>query len=198
MTCLDVMIHYPQDKADGMVKHLASLADKRLIVSFAPKTPYYSVLKRIGELFPGPSKVSEGEGGGAARVACADHACLPCWCLAKSSRTLNLCPCACAGHARVLARGGGRGGVAGAGGLQGGEARDDGHQLLLLAPAGGCAGVRGEGVSEGRGEERGSENVSEVKRTERVWGLFQPSLARSYEQWVRSEAKTFPVPYWIR
>ena len=52
------MIHYPQDKADGMVKHLASLADKRLMVSFAPKTPYYSVLKRIGELFPGPSKAT--------------------------------------------------------------------------------------------------------------------------------------------
>jgi hypothetical protein len=46
-----------QDKADAMVTHLASLAENRLIVSFAPKTPYYSVLKRIGELFPGPSKV---------------------------------------------------------------------------------------------------------------------------------------------
>jgi magnesium-protoporphyrin O-methyltransferase len=52
------MIHYPQDKADAMIAHLASLAEQRLIVSFAPKTPYYSVLKRIGELFPGPSKVS--------------------------------------------------------------------------------------------------------------------------------------------
>lgn len=58
VTCLDVMIHYPQDKADAMISHLASLADQRLIISFAPKTPYYSVLKRIGELFPGPSKVS--------------------------------------------------------------------------------------------------------------------------------------------
>ncbi|CAG9463690.1 unnamed protein product [Pedinophyceae sp. YPF-701] len=58
VTCLDVMIHYPQDKADAMVSHLASLADKKLILSFAPKTPYYSVLKRIGELFPGPSKAT--------------------------------------------------------------------------------------------------------------------------------------------
>lgn len=58
VTCLDVMIHYPQEKADAMITHLASLADKRLIVSFAPKTPYYSVLKRIGELFPGPSKAT--------------------------------------------------------------------------------------------------------------------------------------------
>lgn len=58
VTCLDVMIHYPQDKADAMIKHLASLADKRLIISFAPKTPYYSILKRIGELFPGPSKAT--------------------------------------------------------------------------------------------------------------------------------------------
>lgn len=40
-----------------MVTHLAGLAEKRLIVSFAPFTPYYAVLKRIGELFPGPSKV---------------------------------------------------------------------------------------------------------------------------------------------
>lgn len=58
VTCLDVMIHYPQDKADAMISHLAGLADQRLIISFAPKTPYYSILKRIGELFPGPSKVS--------------------------------------------------------------------------------------------------------------------------------------------
>lgn len=40
-----------------MVKHLASLSSDRLIISFAPKTLAYSVLKRIGELFPGPSKV---------------------------------------------------------------------------------------------------------------------------------------------
>jgi len=51
------MIHYPQEKADAMVAHLASLSERRLILSFAPKTVYYSVLKRIGELFPGPSKV---------------------------------------------------------------------------------------------------------------------------------------------
>uniref|UniRef100_A0A7S2X8I5 Magnesium-protoporphyrin IX methyltransferase C-terminal domain-containing protein n=1 Tax=Lotharella oceanica TaxID=641309 RepID=A0A7S2X8I5_9EUKA len=58
VTCLDVMIHYPQDKANGMVKHLASLANEKLIISFAPKTLYYSTLKRIGELFPGPSKAT--------------------------------------------------------------------------------------------------------------------------------------------
>ena len=57
VTCIDVMIHYPQDKADAMITHLAGLSDRRLVLSFAPKTPYYSVLKRIGELFPGPSKV---------------------------------------------------------------------------------------------------------------------------------------------
>ena len=47
-----------QNKVDAMVKHLASLASDRLIISFAPKTVAYSVLKRIGELFPGPSKVT--------------------------------------------------------------------------------------------------------------------------------------------
>ncbi|WCJ36346.1 magnesium-protoporphyrin IX methyltransferase [Euphorbia peplus] len=58
VVCLDVLIHYPQNKADGMIAHLASLADKRLILSFAPKTFYYDLLKRIGELFPGPSKAT--------------------------------------------------------------------------------------------------------------------------------------------
>jgi magnesium-protoporphyrin O-methyltransferase len=58
VTCLDVMIHYPQDKVNGMIEHLASLAEERLILSFAPKTLAYSILKRIGELFPGPSKAT--------------------------------------------------------------------------------------------------------------------------------------------
>ncbi|KAJ7551255.1 hypothetical protein O6H91_06G007200 [Diphasiastrum complanatum] len=58
VACLDVLIHYPQDKAGAMISHLASLAQKRLILSFAPKTLYYSVLKRIGEFFPGPSKAT--------------------------------------------------------------------------------------------------------------------------------------------
>lgn len=58
VVCLDVLIHYPQSKADGMIAHLASLAENRLILSFAPKTFYYDILKRIGELFPGPSKAT--------------------------------------------------------------------------------------------------------------------------------------------
>ncbi|KAF3782096.1 Magnesium protoporphyrin IX methyltransferase [Nymphaea thermarum] len=56
--CLDVLIHYPQEKADEMIAHLASLAENRLLLSFAPKTLYYDLLKRIGELFPGPSKAT--------------------------------------------------------------------------------------------------------------------------------------------
>jgi len=58
VTCIDVMIHYPEEKMAGMVGHLASLADKRLIISFAPKTWYYSALKSFGGLFPGPSKTT--------------------------------------------------------------------------------------------------------------------------------------------
>eukprot|EP01025_Chloroclados_australasicus_P057739 TRINITY_DN7210_c1_g1_i2.p1 TRINITY_DN7210_c1_g1~~TRINITY_DN7210_c1_g1_i2.p1 ORF type:complete len:395 (-),score=38.40 TRINITY_DN7210_c1_g1_i2:353-1537(-) len=58
VTCLDVMIHYQQDEVDKMIQHLASLAEQRLILSFAPKTLQYSFLKRIGELFPGPSKAT--------------------------------------------------------------------------------------------------------------------------------------------
>lgn len=48
VACLDVMIHYPQEKTDEMIRHLGSLAEKRLIVSFAPKTLFYSFLKRVG------------------------------------------------------------------------------------------------------------------------------------------------------
>jgi len=56
--CLDVFIHYPQDAAEEMVKHLASMAERQLIVSFAPYTPLLAVLKGIGQLFPGPSKTT--------------------------------------------------------------------------------------------------------------------------------------------
>nr|GEV65325.1 magnesium protoporphyrin IX methyltransferase, chloroplastic [Tanacetum cinerariifolium] len=56
VVCLDVLIHYPRNKADGMIAHLAFLAENRVILSFAPKTFYYDLLKRIGELFPGTFK----------------------------------------------------------------------------------------------------------------------------------------------
>ena len=58
VTCVDVAIHYPSEKMGEMVQHLCSLADDRLIISFAPKTWYYVFLKKIGELFPGPSKTT--------------------------------------------------------------------------------------------------------------------------------------------
>ena len=56
--CLDVLIHYPQDKAAQMISHLASLAESRLILSFAPKTFSLSILKKIGSFFPGASKAT--------------------------------------------------------------------------------------------------------------------------------------------
>jgi magnesium-protoporphyrin O-methyltransferase len=56
--CLDVLIHYPQDKADEMISHLCSLAQSRVILSFAPKTCALSILKKIGSFFPGPSKAT--------------------------------------------------------------------------------------------------------------------------------------------
>ncbi|XGV95005.1 MAG: magnesium protoporphyrin IX methyltransferase [Leptolyngbya sp. BL-A-14] len=58
VVCLDVLIHYPQDKAAAMISHLSSLAESRLILSFAPKTLAYSLLKKIGDFFPGPSKAT--------------------------------------------------------------------------------------------------------------------------------------------
>ena len=56
--CLDVFIHYPQAPAEDMVRHLASMAEQHLIVSFAPYTPLLAILKGIGQLFPGPSKTT--------------------------------------------------------------------------------------------------------------------------------------------
>ncbi|MCW6049433.1 magnesium protoporphyrin IX methyltransferase [Microcoleus sp. A2-C5] len=56
--CLDVLIHYPQSKAAEMIAHLSSIAQSRLILSFAPKTIALTALKKFGELFPGPSKTT--------------------------------------------------------------------------------------------------------------------------------------------
>lgn len=58
VVCLDVLIHYPQNEAAEMIEHLSSLAEKRLILSFAPKTIAYTLLKKIGDFFPGPSKAT--------------------------------------------------------------------------------------------------------------------------------------------
>lgn len=58
VTCVDVAIHYPTEKMAEMVGHLCSLSNDRVIISFAPKTWYYSLLKKVGELFPGPSKTT--------------------------------------------------------------------------------------------------------------------------------------------
>ena len=56
--CIDVLIHYPQDKVDEMLGNLAARATKKIVVSFAPSTPYYEVLKRVGELFPKGAKAT--------------------------------------------------------------------------------------------------------------------------------------------
>ncbi|MBD1920293.1 magnesium protoporphyrin IX methyltransferase [Microcoleus sp. FACHB-831] len=56
--CLDVLIHYPQDKAAEMINHLSSMAESRVILSFAPKTCALTLLKKIGSFFPGPSKAT--------------------------------------------------------------------------------------------------------------------------------------------
>ncbi len=58
VVCLDVLIHYPASEIERMISHLASRAQSRLILSFAPKTFRLSLLKKIGEFFPGPSKTT--------------------------------------------------------------------------------------------------------------------------------------------
>ena len=56
--CLDVLIHYPDRDSEEMIAHLASLAKSRLIISFAPKNPYYILMKKVGDMVPGPSKAT--------------------------------------------------------------------------------------------------------------------------------------------
>jgi magnesium-protoporphyrin O-methyltransferase len=56
--CLDVLIHYPDRDSEEMIAHLASLAKSRLILSFAPKNPYYIMMKKVGDMVPGPSKAT--------------------------------------------------------------------------------------------------------------------------------------------
>lgn len=56
--CLDVMIHYPSQRVDAMVEALTRQCANTLVVSFAPETLAYWVLKRVGELAPGPSKAT--------------------------------------------------------------------------------------------------------------------------------------------
>eukprot|EP00527_Entomoneis_sp_CCMP2396_P004140 CAMPEP_0198155276 /NCGR_PEP_ID=MMETSP1443-20131203/69045_1 /TAXON_ID=186043 /ORGANISM="Entomoneis sp., Strain CCMP2396" /LENGTH=259 /DNA_ID=CAMNT_0043822021 /DNA_START=758 /DNA_END=1537 /DNA_ORIENTATION=+ len=58
VTCVDVAIHYPSEKMSEMIQHLCSLSNDRVMFSFAPKTWYYVLLKKFGELFPGPSKTT--------------------------------------------------------------------------------------------------------------------------------------------
>mmetsp|Transcript_10169 Transcript_10169/g.14381 ORF Transcript_10169/g.14381 Transcript_10169/m.14381 type:complete len:279 (-) Transcript_10169:98-934(-) len=56
--CIDVMIHYPTQKMSDMVDKLCGMAEQRVILSFAPDTWYYTLLKKFGSLFPGPSKTT--------------------------------------------------------------------------------------------------------------------------------------------
>jgi magnesium-protoporphyrin O-methyltransferase len=58
VSCVDVAIHYPEDKMVQMISHLCNLSEQRVIISFAPKTWYYELLKKVGEFFPGPSKTT--------------------------------------------------------------------------------------------------------------------------------------------
>jgi magnesium-protoporphyrin O-methyltransferase len=56
--CLDVLIHYPDRESEEMIAQLASLTKSRLILSFAPKNPYYVMMKKVGDMVPGPSKAT--------------------------------------------------------------------------------------------------------------------------------------------
>lgn len=54
--CLDVFIHYPQAAAEEMVGHLAGLAERHLLVSFAPYTPCWRCSRGSASCSPAPAK----------------------------------------------------------------------------------------------------------------------------------------------
>ena len=54
--CLDVFIHYPQQPAEAMVRHLASMAENPLIVGFAPTRRYWRCSKRSANSSPAPAR----------------------------------------------------------------------------------------------------------------------------------------------
>lgn len=56
--CLDVLIHYPLPQVEKMLSHLSSLSTKSLILTYAPKTVLFALLKRIGQFFPGANKTT--------------------------------------------------------------------------------------------------------------------------------------------
>lgn len=56
--CLDVIFHYPQPAAEQMVDKLFQLADKMVIISFAPHSVLLAAWKKIGELLPGAKKAT--------------------------------------------------------------------------------------------------------------------------------------------
>jgi magnesium-protoporphyrin O-methyltransferase len=56
--CLDVLIHYPLEDVEIMLAHLSSLSRSRLLLTFAPKTPFLTILKKVGGFFPGASKTT--------------------------------------------------------------------------------------------------------------------------------------------
>ncbi|KAA8490810.1 Magnesium protoporphyrin IX methyltransferase, chloroplastic [Porphyridium purpureum] len=56
--CIDVMIHYPDEKLKEMISHLSNCAERRMIITFAPYTILLGMLKSFGSLFPGPSKAT--------------------------------------------------------------------------------------------------------------------------------------------
>jgi magnesium-protoporphyrin O-methyltransferase len=56
--CLDVLIHYPLPQVEKMLAHLSSLSTKSLILTYAPKTVLFALLKQIGQFFPGANKTT--------------------------------------------------------------------------------------------------------------------------------------------
>jgi hypothetical protein len=167
-----------------MIGHLASLSDQRLIISFAPKTLSYSILKRIGEP-PGRQRAaaptatphrSHTRSRSAESTGCAalGNARSPrCW-RRLAPRDQPACgrpsgppatpatprrravPRPLQGHPRLPARRGGRGGCAAALRLQGGQEGDDGHLVLLLQAAGGRQGLSAGADAAGCGAGEGA------------------------------------------
>lgn len=58
VVCLDVLIHYPLPQVEKMLAHLSGLSTDTLILTYAPKTVFFALLKGIGQFFPGANKTT--------------------------------------------------------------------------------------------------------------------------------------------
>lgn len=90
--CLDVFIHYPQEPAEQMVEHLASLAERRLLVSFAPTRRCWRCSSASASCSPAPARPPGPTPCAKAASWRRRNAAAFAWCAAASTRPRSISP----------------------------------------------------------------------------------------------------------